>query len=333
MSNGDIRSYKFANQEIPFVFEDQSGNINLVEWLQDREKYVDEVLAQYGAVLFRGFNVAEQEFSETVKLLCKEPVEYVYRSTPRTQVAANVYTATEYPAHHSIPLHNEEAYQLDWPMRLLFFCALPAEQGGETPIADSVKVTQRIDPQIVEQFRKKKIMYVRNYGSGVDLSWRNVFQTDSKDGVEEFCRANQIEFEWKSGGRLRTSQICQAVAEHPVSGQLIWFNQAHLFHISSLDERTRRAMLSIYKESELPRNAYYGDGSPLDPEFLEQIRNAYKAETVSFPWKLHDVMLLDNMLVCHARNPYKGKRRTLAGMGLPYSTVQSKMEPAGLAHV
>jgi hypothetical protein len=44
-----------------------------------------------------------------------------------------------------------------------------------------------------------------------------------------------IEFEWEEGDRLKTRQVCQAVATHPKTGEQVWFNQAHLFHVSSLE--------------------------------------------------------------------------------------------------
>lgn len=66
---------------------------------------------------------------------------------------------------------------------------------------------------------------------------------------------------------------------------------------------------------ELPRNAYYGDGSPIEEDALETIRTAYANETVVFPWQTKDVLLLDNMLTAHGRRPYKGARSIVVGMG------------------
>ena len=37
---------------------------------------------------------------------------------------------------------------------------------------------------------------------------------------------------------LRTQQDLPAFAAHPKSRELLWFNQAHLFHVSDLDKRT-----------------------------------------------------------------------------------------------
>jgi hypothetical protein len=61
-------------------------------------------------------------------------------------------------------------------------------------------------------------------------------------------------------------------------------------------------------------NTYYGDGSPIEPKVLDQLRAAYNAETVSFPWQKGDLLMLDNMLVAHGRSPFVGPRQILVGM-------------------
>lgn len=322
-------SNELASGRIPFVIQPTDDQPRLSDWINANKAVLGRQLGEHGALLFRNFQLnGETEFQALVGQLCDQTLSYVYRSTPRTQVGANVYTATEYPAHKSIPFHNEMAYARDWPMRLIFYCALPAEEGGETPIADTTRITSRIAPDIFEKFAQKQVMYVRNYGSGVDLDWPTVFQTSDKAEVERYCSDQGIEFEWRANGCLRTRQVCQAVAAHPQTQKLIWFNQAHLFHVSSLDEKTRKAMLKIYKEDELPRNTYYGDGSPIEDAALDQIRASYDAERVEFTWRANDVLLIDNMLVSHARNPFKGKRRVLVGMGDAYSATTQKIVAA-----
>lgn len=323
--SADVSLHNPPSDAIPFTVQAQANGIKLADWIKANKQSIDALLVRHGALLFRDFMpFGEEGFPDIVNHLCDETLSYVYRSTPRSQVGDKIYTATEYPAHKSIPFHNEEAYTLDWPMRLVFYCAVAADEGGETPIADTTKVTARISPDIKEKFAKAKVMYVRNYGTGVDLDWETVFQTKDKAEVERYCCDHHIEFDWKANGCLRTRQICQALAAHPITGQMIWFNQAHLFHVSSLDEKTRRSLLAIYEESELPRNAYYGDGTPIEEEALQHIRAAFEAERVAYPWKQGDVMLLDNMLVSHARNPYKGKRRVLVGMGDAYSMMSRR---------
>ena len=51
----------------------------------------------------------------------------------------------------------------------------------------------------------------------------------------------------------------------------------------------------------------------------EELRKAYRQETVAFPWETGDVLMLDNMLVAHGRESYSGPRKILAAMGEAYT--------------
>jgi hypothetical protein len=96
---------------------------------------------------------------------------------------------------------------------------------------------------------------------------------------------------------------------------MVWFNHATFFHVSTLDARLRQTLLQQYENDEdLPTNTYYGDGTPIEPEVLDLLRGAYRKETVLFPWKRGDLLLLDNMLAAHGRTSYKGERSILVGM-------------------
>ncbi len=306
----------------PFTIEPNTSE-NISNWVSSNQRFVEEMLESEGAVLLRGLTTpaeCESQLKEVLKQLAGDALNYLYRSTPRTDLGGGVYTATEYPAGLSIPMHNENAYQRDWPLLLLFLCVYPADGGGgQTPLADTVKVTKRIDPLVRKKFMEKKVMYVRNYHGDIDLPWQTVFQTNSRSEVEQYCRDHDIECEWTPSGSLRTRQVCQACAEHPRTGELVWFNQAHLFHPSSQDVKTRGLLKEMFKEEDLPRNAFYGDGSPIEEAELEDIRSAFNAEMVTFDWRAGDILILDNMLISHGRSPYKGKRRVVAAMCRPYS--------------
>lgn len=300
---------------LPLLATPGLEGVDLAAWMRDHRGWMQERLLRHGGILFRGFALAgPEELEAVVQALAGEPMAYTYRSTPRKQVRGEIYTSTEYPASQSIPLHNEMSYSRQWPMKILFLCVQPAERGGATPIADSHRVFERIEPRVREAFARRGVMYVRNYGAGVDLPWQEVFQTDDRERVERFCAGSGIEVEWLPGDRLRTRQVCQGVASHPRGGEPLWFNQAHLFHVSSLPEAVRDHLLAQFAEDELPRHAFYGDGTPIEAAALEEIRAAYDAETVTFPWSRGDLLVLDNMRVAHGREPYSGPRRILVGM-------------------
>jgi alpha-ketoglutarate-dependent taurine dioxygenase len=308
----------FPGTSLPLLLEAAAPGADPVRWATENRGVLEESLARHGGLLFRGFRVAGlagfQSFAEAAS---GNLLKYTYRSTPRTELSHNIYTSTEYPANQEIPQHNENSYTRSWPMKLFFYCDKNAEEGGMTPIADSHEVFTRIPGRIRDRFMDKKVMYVRNYGGGADLPWEEVFQTTDRAEVERFCREAEIEYEWRDHGRLRTRQVCQAVARHPRTGRMLWFNQAHLFHVSSLEPGLRTAMLEVFAEEDLPRNTFYGDGAPIETAVLDEIRQVYREVQVAFPWEEGDVLLLDNMAVSHGRTPYRGERKIRVAMTEP----------------
>ena len=302
------------------VVRDDGGQ-NFIAYLTDHVKELEDALTQYGAVLFRSFSTGpETMLSAAFGALYGAALPYIYRSTPRTAAGEGVYTATEYPPSSEIVLHNENAYQRDWPMRLGFHCIKPAETGGQTTIADLSDITSKIGADIVDEFRRRGVLYVRNYNGYLDLPWQVVFQTNEKAVVEKYCDTHELIYRWITSDHLRTEQVCQGAAKHPLTGEDLWFNQAHLFHVSSLGNEVASSMLAAFPEDELPRNAYFGDGGHIDPAVLEHVRMAFAASAHDIDWMAGDVLVLDNMQTCHGRRAFKGSRRVPLSMGLPYSS-------------
>lgn len=299
----------------PLVIEPTINELDLIIWANNNRNWIESNLLEYGALLFRNFKLnSETDFEQFIQAISGELLDYSYRSTPRTLVNGKIYTSTEYPAEQFIPLHNEMSYTRNWAMKIWFYCVQPAAKDGETPIADSREVFKKIPLQIREKFIERQIMYIRNYGRGLDLDWQNVFQTNNKVEVENYCRQAGIEFEWLNENHLKTRQVCQAIATHPITKEIVWFNQAHLFHVSNLPLTVRESLLSMMSEQDLPRNAFYGDGTPIENSIIEEINEIYRQEAIIFPWQAGDILMLDNMLFAHGRNPFSGSRKVLVGM-------------------
>ena len=308
----------YPGESLPLVIKPDAPDIDLTGWLENNREYIETELTRAGGILFRDFQMTSAgDFERFVNTSFSKLLEYKERSTPRTAIGKYVYTSTEYPAEQSIALHNEFSYAMSWPMRICFFCLEPSLTGGETPIADCRKVYQFLDPRIRDRFIEKQVMYARNYGLAIDLSWQTAFQTSDREEVERYCRNAPIDFEWLDGDRLRTRQVRRSVATHPKTGEPLWFNQAHLFHLSNLEQDVRESLLATFAPEDLPRNAYYGDGSAIGDAELDQVREAFRKATVLFPWQQGDVLLLDNMLVAHGRTTYTGNRQILVAMADP----------------
>ena len=82
-----------------------------------------------------------------------------------------------------------------------------------------------------------------------------------------------------------------------------------------MDIEVRESLVSMFGESKLPRNVYFGDGTVITEEEIAEINAVYQQSETSFPWQQNDVIMLDNMLAAHGRNPYTGQRKIVVSMG------------------
>ncbi len=303
----------------PMLVEAATRIRSLPAWITAHRRILDDALLEHGGLLFRGFEVDDvADFQACVDALGGGGLDYTYRSTPRTRVANGVFTATEYPARLEIPLHNENAYQAEWPLHIAFCCLRPSDEGGETPLADMRAVTRLLDGTVMDTFERRGVRYIRHYHPNIDLPWQDVFQTSDVMELEAFCAANGIACEWL-GSLLRTTRNGQGVACHPVTGERFFFNQSHLFHVSSLGGDAASAMLEIFGEEHLPRHACHADGGTFAPGMLDAVRDAFHREEIRFTWHAGDVLLLDNMQFAHGRRPFRGERNVFTVMMTPHS--------------
>lgn len=306
----------FEDRAIPLVIRPAMEGVDLIDWARNNRDYIEELYTEHRALLFRGFQVPDVSAFHAFSMAASngQMLEYKDRTTPRTSKKEGVYTSTIHPADQRINLHNEGTYWLAWAQRIFFGSLVVPDEGGATPIADVRNVYKHIDPEIRDKFIEKKWALVRNYNDGFGLPWQEVYQTEDKAEVEEYCTANDIDFEWKDSGRLRTQSIRPAVRIHPETGEPLWFNHIAFFHYTTLDSKVQESLLAEFGVEGLPYNTCYGDGTQIEPDVAEHLRQAYQKEYVAFLWEKGDVTLLDNMAIAHAREPYKGDREVVVCM-------------------
>lgn len=309
------RRYLESDQLLPLVLQPAVDDVDLAAWAHENRPKVEQDLLAHGAILFRGFALkSPEDFEQVAQALC--PTLFgEYGDLPREKAGRNLYGSTPYPADKTILFHNESSHLHRWPLKQSFFCVQAAQEGGETPIVDCRKMCERLRPELREKFTKRALMYVRNFTPGFDVSWQDFFHTEDKAVVEETCRQHGVEWDWTPDGGLRTRQICPAIVKHPRTGDLVFFNQIQLHHISYLEPAVRISLVDVLGIDRVPRNVYFGDGSPLDDETAAEIGELYERTSVRFPWENGDLLMLDNMLVAHARSPFAGPRKIVVAMG------------------
>lgn len=319
-----IKTALFDNLRMPLVIEFEPGQTGrgkpekLFAVCREKKDFLSDNLHNFGALLFRGFGLtSEADLAKFAAAFSgKDLLNYTGGASPRSRLEGKVYTSTEYPPDLTLALHNELSYADKFPRLLFFCCAAQPETGGETSIADSRRILNGIEPEVVRVFRRKGVMYVRNLDAnkGSGYSWQDAFETEDKRAVEKHCREIGADFVWRGNDILSLSQIRPAIAVHPETGEEVWFNQAHCFHPSALDAKTYQHFIAQMPEDDFRLNARFGDGSLIPIEMLEQIRAISASETVLFPWRAGDVLVLDNLLAAHGRMPFAGARKIILAM-------------------
>jgi hypothetical protein len=311
-----VKTRTIADGEtLPLLVEPAVDNVDLHDWAKNSRSLIEAQLHKHGAVLFRGFGLSTVDDFEKLALALCPDLFGEYGDLPREGVSAKVYGSTPYPADQAILFHNESAHLPRWPMKQLFFSMIAAQKGGETPLLDGREVYRRVDPKILQRFTDKGLMYVRNFVAGYDVPWHEFFRSKDRAEVERSCHDAGMECEWVGADNLRIRQRSRAVAKHPKTFDMVWFNQVQLHHPSCIEPKTRASLRALFKEEDLPRNVYYGDGTPIEESVMNELGELFWKTAKMFPWLPGDAILLDNMLTAHARMPFEGPRKIVVAMG------------------
>jgi alpha-ketoglutarate-dependent taurine dioxygenase len=299
----------------PCLFEPDTVAQRLEDWLPQHRTDAFAALTRHGALLLRGFAIeGERDFERAAQALT-DALEPRYGDLVKRASAQFVYDATVYPRNRAILFHNEGSHTPKLPSRQFFFCGRDRFTGGETPIVDCRRLYQALPAELRTAFAERGLVYLRNFIPGVDVRWQDFFRTDSRADVEARCRAENVTWEWRDDGGLRTRTRARAVIAHPVTGEPSFCNQIMLHHTACLDARTRNALLAVLEPGDLPRSVGFGDGAAIPDDVVAELLRLTVRTAARFTWRRGDVLMLDNLSTAHARSPFDGDRQILVAVG------------------
>ncbi len=236
---GEVTASTFApGALLPLVVTPTNRGLLLEDWAKQNRDLLEQALLRHGAVLFRGWDLPGPADFERSALAFYGELYSDYGDLPRAEAGEKIYESTWYPNDQMILYHNESSHLNMWPMKISFYCVVPASKGGMTPVFDTRGVCAQIDPKVLAELRAKGLMYVRNFSPGVDPTWQKFFHTEDRGTVEGMCREAGASCEWTAGDGLRISQKTHAVWKHPKTGEEVFFNQIQLHHIACVDPET-----------------------------------------------------------------------------------------------
>ncbi len=304
---------------LPFTLsaENAPSPAGLIDYFGHNEKSIRGQLYEYGAVLFRGFEVVDSgSFGEVAARMAGPLLDYRGGVARRHQVGKSVYNSTEMPADRRLALHNEKSYSASHPDLVVFCCVIPAATGGATPLADGRRVWQRLSKPLQDAFAARRITFIQNLhaGAGEKKSWMWTYETEDRAEVEKFLISIDAKFHWKPNGALHTEETLSPVKVHPVTGVKALFSPVDTWYLDAGKfgggrDGARRASEEFYQYCR------FEDGDEIEPWMVIEVKSAIEAETREFPWHRGDVILIDNRLALHGRAPFTGDRSVLVAIG------------------
>lgn len=292
-------------------------------WLADHRDALEKVLLDNGAVVFRGAPVREaDDFAKVIEPFPAHSQSYAGGGAVRSPIKGRVMQSTRIDPKINLPMHQEMAYLARNPRVVAFFSRVVAETGGATTIADMRKVTDNLPADLLAKFDRRGVIYTRNLLSPDTTdertnplfghsNWVANFGTEDRAEVEAACAERGMTPEWLPDGSLNMHNRLHGTIVHPVTGKLLYFNQAHAMiqRRHAYGDEAFAALERIYGDTH-PRgyNSTFGDGSAITDDELTAIYDAIASETIVFQWEPGDVMFVENKLVAHGRAPFTGAR-------------------------
>lgn len=303
-------------------------------YLEGERAAIEAEVAAGKAVVFRGFPVAAlEEFHGLISCLNPDLVPYSGAKVQNADdPAVRLYSPTSTPPHRKNFLHNEMAYQRDVPSRITIYCQRPAPRGGESLLGDQREVYRRIRPASREKLERRGLRFVRYLKDRTRLhafltrhldvfallpSWQGNLGTEDRAAAQARCEAEGFECEWTADGGLLITCEVSPTRPHPVDGEPMWVNNAHLFQLHrAVFGSALTALFSLfYRLTGTPRTTCtYADGAPIEPAVTEDILAATEAAEVPVPLRAGDFVYANNLALGHGRTVFSGPRRLYFGV-------------------
>src|SRR6266478_1629011 len=254
-------------------------------WAAEHRDALRAAVVEHGSLLVRGLRLRDVAETEAVFRRLGSLMSEKEAFAPRRRYSDGIYSSSKWPPSQPMCMHHELSYTLDFPGLMLFACLVAPADAGATPVADSPTVLRELPAALVEGFERVGWLLVRNYNDEIGASVAEAFGTDDRRGVESYCRANAIEFQWQSDGTLRTRQRRSAMVRHSRTGQRCWFNQVAFLNEWSMEPEVREYLVDIYGEDGLPFNTRFGNGDPIGADVIQLIDKVYEEDTARERWQ------------------------------------------------
>jgi alpha-ketoglutarate-dependent taurine dioxygenase len=292
-------------------------------WMADNHEAIEATLLSFGAIVWRGFPLADtDDFLAAMARFTTYAKGYAGGTSNRKPIKGAAMEATRTPPDVYIQLHQEMSYMPGSPRALAFYCKHAPESGGETVICDMRGLLEELPEATRRKLEQLGARYVRNLRSAEvedwradpeirHATWQYWFDSDDRQEVSAKLTERGTQYRWNEDGSLTFWNNEPATTLHPVTGDLLYFNQlnSQIQNAWTIGKERADMFDRLYGDhTDRPYSVSFGNGEPFTEEDYLVARDLFEGRKIAFAWRSGDIMLLDNRLVAHGRHPFTGER-------------------------
>ncbi|KTD36717.1 regulatory protein, SyrP-like protein [Legionella nautarum] len=265
-------------QEMPLIIEAKKRRDAsfLQDFLAQHTASILEDLAQYGAILLRGFDIKSEGIFEQTVLSLKNfrGISDVFMSE-EGRVLVNdrnyvFHTNAVYKTGGTLYLggfHSENYYSTDVPTYISFCCLKPSTRGGETGLINTEKVYQFLNEDLKAKLEKKSFFVSKWLFS--EIAER--YQLSTKE-IEKLCERFNLPIIGEANNRF-ILLYKPSVFENPRTQKKAL--QINFFELMLLNEELRKCFMKDYQGKQWFWHRFVWQLSPIVLKIIERIYIAF----------------------------------------------------------
>jgi hypothetical protein len=286
------------------------------EYFRKNSEKIRADILKYGAIWFRGFDLMKsvQGYRAMHEAIGLEPCLDPLHSSGLRKFASErdaLYEEVNKPSlrGHYIGLHCESTSKRTAAYAAFVCFQKATEGGGRFLVADGAAILAELDTEVLQRLYDRQI---RISVSNLDIP--PGFPDFIKEGIKGLVDAAvapkfdmDLEMIYESDGkpgRLQAVETAESpINRHPVTGQPVWFNNAHN-HARKLRDRRPCGVPEVGMTE-----VFYADTlTPLDLADCQEIKRASEKHITALSMEPGDVLFVDNYRALHGRDVFSGDR-------------------------
>ncbi|KAJ5194328.1 Taurine catabolism dioxygenase TauD/TfdA [Penicillium cf. griseofulvum] len=293
--------------------------VETIKSLQEKDGILTKKLARHGTLLFRNLPIHNAEdFSKFAHTFGYKPHEIIGIVVDRPLLALNVAPANEAPKEVLIYSHNESPQVPHAPEYIFFYGHHAPSNGGESPISSSLELFNRAQqeiPEFIGELAEKgvlsKVTYrvEKQYEGGSTL--KQAFGKEIQDGDDEETKRRKVEaqivrygrgehttWEWTDDGLVLTHRLPVIRTQPGTNLPTLFTGLAAYWKRTQFDNEVRKKVTQ----------QLFGDGTPIPDKYLAHLARITDEIRVLHRWQEGDVLVYDNIIAQHGREPWQGEQ-------------------------